>query len=105
MFKYCLKSALFIALFMGVLPARAQVRHVILISIDGFHPDMYTATTWPAPNLRQLLKMGTYADHLLSVFPSYTYPSHTAMVTGAYPARSKINFNQPIGSRGDWFWC
>jgi predicted AlkP superfamily pyrophosphatase or phosphodiesterase len=104
MFKYCLKSGVFIALFMGVLPARAQVRHVILISIDGFHPDMYTATTWPAPNLRQLLKMGTYADHLLSVFPSYTYPSHTAMVTGAYPARSKINFNQPIGSRGDWFW-
>jgi predicted AlkP superfamily pyrophosphatase or phosphodiesterase len=39
-----------------------------------------------------------------SVFPSYTYPSHTAMITGAYPARSKINFNQPIGSKGEWFW-
>jgi len=84
--------------------ANAQVKHVILISIDGFHPDMYKDTTWPTPNLRNLAKMGTYADHLLSVFPSYTYPSHTAMVTGAYPARSGINFNQPIGSRGDWFW-
>src|ERR1700761_7007431 len=77
--------------------AKAQVKHVILISIDGFHPDMYTDTTWPAPNLRKLVKIGTSADHLLSVFPSFTYPSHTAMVTGAYPARSGINFNQPIG--------
>jgi predicted AlkP superfamily pyrophosphatase or phosphodiesterase len=79
-------------------------KHVILISIDGFHPDMYLDKDWPTPNLRELMKMGTYADHMLSVFPSYTYPSHTAMVTGALPARSKINFNQPIGSRGEWFW-
>lgn len=98
-----MKKYLILILFIPYF-AKSQVKHVILISIDGFHPDMYTDTTWPAPNLRQLVKMGTYADHLLSVFPSYTYPSHTAMITGAYPARSKINFNQPIGSRGDWFW-
>lgn len=81
-----------------------QVKHVILVSIDGFHPDMYEDSTWPSPNLRELMKAGTYADHMLSVFPSYTYPSHTAMLTGALPARSKINYNQPIGSHGDWFW-
>ncbi len=76
----------------GILPllgfsaAKAQqVKHVILISIDGFHPDMYLDKSWPSPNMQQLLKKGTYADHLLSVFPSYTYPSHTAMVTGAIP--------------------
>jgi predicted AlkP superfamily pyrophosphatase or phosphodiesterase len=84
--------------------AKAQVKHVVLISIDGFHPDMYLDKSWPAPNLRELMKTGTYADHLLSVFPSYTYPSHTAMLTGAYPARSGIYYNQPIGSKGDWNW-
>src|SRR6201991_1483343 len=73
----------------------AQVRHVILLSIDGLHNDMYLDKTWPVPNLRQLMKEGPYADHCLSVFPSYTYPSHTAMITGAYPARSGIYFNQP----------
>lgn len=83
---------------------QAQVKHVILISIDGFHPDMYTDKSWPSPNLQKLMKEGTYADHLLSVFPAYTYPSHTAMVTGAYPARSGIYFNQPKGSKGDWNW-
>jgi predicted AlkP superfamily pyrophosphatase or phosphodiesterase len=84
--------------------ASGQTRHVVLISIDGFHPDMYEDSIWPTPNLRGLMKRGTYADHMKSVFPSYTYPSHTAMLTGALPARSKINFNQPIGSKGEWFW-
>ena len=79
-------------------------RHIILISIDGFHPDMYLDSTWPAPNLRQLMKLGVYAKHLKSVFPSYTYPSHTAMLTGALPARSGIFFNQPRGSHGEWNW-
>lgn len=84
--------------------SRPLVPHVLLISIDGFHPDMYLDSTWPMPNLRLLMKEGTYADYLLSVFPAYTYPSHVAMVTGAYPARSGVAYNQPIGSKGDWFW-
>jgi predicted AlkP superfamily pyrophosphatase or phosphodiesterase len=76
-----------------------------LISIDGLHPDMYLDKSWPTPNLRWLMHNGTYADHLLSVFPSYTYPSHTAMLTGALPARSKVVYNQPINDRsGNWNW-
>jgi predicted AlkP superfamily pyrophosphatase or phosphodiesterase len=63
--------------------------HVVLISIDGFHPDMYEDSTWPASNLRELMRRGTYADHMLSVFPSYTYPSHTAMVTRALISTSR----------------
>src|ERR1700761_8761586 len=95
----------FVIFLMAAETVRAQIRHVILISIDGFHPDMYTDTNWPAQNLRKLIKTGTYADHLLSVFPSYTYPSHTAMVTGAYPARSGIFFNQPKNDySGSWNW-
>jgi predicted AlkP superfamily pyrophosphatase or phosphodiesterase len=91
--------------FVPALTARAQLsRHVILISIDGLRPEMFQNKNWPTPNLQLLMKSGTYADHLKSVFPAYTYPSHTAMLTGALPARSGINFNQPIGSKGDWFW-
>lgn len=82
----------------------AQSRHVILISIDGLHPDMYRNSDWPCPNLRQLIKEGVSADRLISVFPSYTYPAHTAMVTGALPARSGILFNQPIENKGEWYW-
>jgi predicted AlkP superfamily pyrophosphatase or phosphodiesterase len=95
--------ALYFILGTGVATAQPS-RHVVLISIDGFHPDMYLDSSWPTPNLRELMKRGTYADHMLSVFPAYTYPSHTAMITGALPARSKVVFNQPKGSRGEWNW-
>lgn len=84
--------------------ASAQVRHVVLISIDGFRPDMYLDSSWPAPNLRYLMRHGVYADHMRSVFPAYTYPSHTAMVTGALPARSGVYFNQPKTGNGQWDW-
>jgi len=81
------------------------VKHVILISIDGLHPDMYLDQSWPSNNMRALMTEGTYADHMISVFPAYTYPSHTAMLTGALPARSKIVFNQPVGDKsGNWNW-
>jgi len=83
---------------------KAQVKHVILISIDSFNPGMYLDKDWPCPNLRYFARNGTYADYLKSVFPSFTYPSHTAMVTGALPARSKIRYNQPINSKGEWYW-
>jgi len=98
---------IYVTLFFALygLTANAQVKHVILISIDGFHPDMYLDKGWPTPNLQYLMKEGTYADHILSVFPSYTYPSHTAMLTGALPARSKITYNQPVNDRsGNWNW-
>lgn len=79
-------------------------KHVVLISIDGFRPEMYQDKSWPAPNLQLLMQKGTYAKHLKSVFPAYTYPSHTAMVTGALPARSGIAYNQPKNSKGEWYW-
>lgn len=81
-----------------------STRHVVLISIDGLRPEMYLDSTWPSPNLRLLMKTGVYARHMKSVFPSFTYPSHTAMLTGALPARSGIYFNQPKNSRGEWNW-
>lgn len=78
-------------------------KHVVLISIDGFRPEMYLDKSWPTPNLQYLMKEGTYADHMRSVFPSYTYPSHTAMLTGALPARSGITHNVK-DDKGNWFW-
>jgi predicted AlkP superfamily pyrophosphatase or phosphodiesterase len=104
-----MKKCLLIASLLGSLhgyaqPNRHPVPHVVLISIDGFRPDMYEDKSWPTPNLQILMRQGTYADHLKSVFPAYTYPSHVAMVTGALPARSGICYNQPKGSKGEWNW-
>ncbi|RZS76424.1 alkaline phosphatase family protein [Pseudobacter ginsenosidimutans] len=78
-------------------------RHVILISIDGMRPEFYLSDSFPTPHLKQLMKQGAYAKQMRSVFPSYTYPSHAAMLTGALPARSGIHYNVKRGLK-QWNW-
>jgi arylsulfatase A-like enzyme len=95
-------------LLAGLYSFAQPVRHVVLISIDGMRPEMYQDPTWPSPNLQQLMKRGVYALHMKSVFPSYTYPSHSSMVTGAYPATHQVCYNAPfapLGSDGSWNWA
>ena len=82
-------------------------RHVIMISIDGLRPDFYLDPSWGTVNMRQLMAKGAYANMVTSVFPSYTYPSHTTMVTGALPAKHGIYYNNPFdptGVPGRWYW-
>lgn len=94
-------------------PSDAQVperARVILISIDGLMP---SACTDPAlapytPNLRALARDGVWADGVVGVLPTVTYPSHTTLITGVEPARHGIYDNQifdPEGrSNGEWSW-
>jgi predicted AlkP superfamily pyrophosphatase or phosphodiesterase len=82
-------------------------RHVVLISIDGMRPAIYLEPGWATPNLHQFMKRGVYAQHMLSVFPAYTYPAHASMVTGAYPATHQVCYNapfEPLGGDGHWNW-
>ncbi len=82
-----------------------QDRHVLLISIDGLRPDFYMEKAWDTPNLKALMKTGVYADGINSIFPSVTYPSHTTIVTGAFPREHGIFYNVPRTSQDNhWFW-
>ncbi|MDP5230068.1 MAG: ectonucleotide pyrophosphatase/phosphodiesterase [Cellulophaga sp.] len=86
---------------------KALSKYVVLISIDGFRPDFYLEEKWPAPNLKLMAEEGTYALGVRSVFPSVTYPSHTTIITGAYPATHGIYYNSPFepdGETGRWYW-
>jgi predicted AlkP superfamily pyrophosphatase or phosphodiesterase len=81
--------------------------HVVLISIDGFRPDFYQDTTWPAPMIQQMAQEGAQVKAVRGVFPSVTYPSHTSMITGASPRRHGIYYNTPFepgGQSGRWYW-
>jgi predicted AlkP superfamily phosphohydrolase/phosphomutase len=97
--------ALFAFFAEGCSTARTA-KHVVLISLDGSRPDFYMDTSWPAPHLQRLKEEGVYAaGGIRSVFPSVTYPSHTTLVTGAFPARHGIYYNVPIGAKkGHWYW-
>lgn len=81
--------------------------HVVLISIDGFRPEFYKDTLWPAPILQQMKSQGVYADSVRSVFPSVTYAAHSTIITGALPGTHGIINNDPFepkGGSGAWYW-
>lgn len=88
--------------------AQQQVaEHVVLISIDGFRPDFYLESAWPAPNLQEMSREGVRALGVNGVFPSVTYPSHTTIVTGRSPIHHGIYYNSPFepsGQTGRWYW-
>ncbi|WP_121353548.1 alkaline phosphatase family protein [Flavisolibacter nicotianae] len=100
------KIVFFLILAIGTVVGHSQpARHVLLVSIDGFRPDFYQDKSWPAPNLQKLKAAGVYATGVRSVFPSVTYPSHTTLVTGAFPARHGIYYNAPYrAKKGQWYW-
>jgi predicted AlkP superfamily pyrophosphatase or phosphodiesterase len=72
-------------------------------------PSRYTSVG-PAKlvTLRRLMREGVYADGVLGVMPSSTYPSHTTLITGVPPAVHGIYDNRildPEGqANGAWYW-
>lgn len=81
--------------------------HVILISVDGFRPDFYQQENRPTPMLQQMAREGVQVDGVRGIFPSVTYPSHTTIITGAFPVAHSIFFNTPFeveGQTGKWYW-
>jgi len=88
-----------------------HARPVLLISVDGLHPDYVLKADrhgLKVPNLRAFLEHGSYATGVLAVVPTVTYPNHTTMVTGAAPAEHGIVSNttfDPLGTNRDgWYW-
>ena len=90
---------------------RAQTPSVLMISIDGMRPDYVTkadAHGLKVPTLRRLMAEGAYAEGVTGVFPTVTYPSHTTLVTGVWPAEHGIVNNQRFDPDhklgGAWYW-
>jgi predicted AlkP superfamily pyrophosphatase or phosphodiesterase len=96
------------ALFFGL---AAHAAPVLMISIDGLKPEYITqadAHGMKIPYLRTLLANGTYADGVIGIWPTVTYPSHTTLITGVWPAQHGIYNNQvfdPLQQNGGaWNW-
>jgi predicted AlkP superfamily pyrophosphatase or phosphodiesterase len=84
---------------------------LVMISVDGMRPDYITAAEAhcaKVPNLRRFLKEGTYAEGVVGVVPTVTYPSHTTLVTGIWPAKHGIFANTTFDplqqNQGGWYW-
>jgi len=70
--------------------ADRQVRHIVLVSVDGLSASYLSDARAKLPNLRAIAAKGVSAEDMLASFPSVTWPSHTSLVTGAVPARHGV---------------
>ena len=105
------RFALLIIFAVGLSPLAAQDAaepHVIMISIDGLMPTSYTDPASPATNLRALAHGGAWADGVVGVLPTVTFPSHTTLITGVVPAVHGIVDNRILDpenrSEGAWYY-
>src|SRR5580658_3399177 len=89
----------------------APDRALLVISIDGMRPDYVSAADQHGlkiPNLRRIRDTGSHASGVRGVLPSVTYPSHTTIMTGVWPAKHGVFANttfDPLGTnQSGWFW-
>ena len=88
----------------------AEKRHALLISVDGLGASLYDrlAAKIHISNLPRLRREGSYAEGVVGVYPTVTYPSHTTIVTGRMPAEhgiySNLSSREPGKNPEDWFW-
>ncbi|HEU5079534.1 MAG TPA: ectonucleotide pyrophosphatase/phosphodiesterase [Opitutaceae bacterium] len=77
-------------------PARPfpQIQHVCIISIDGLRPDR--ALLADMPNLRKLLKAGSYTFWARTTPNSITLPSHVSMLSGVSPRKHGVEWNRDL---------
>ena len=98
-------------LFVIALTALAHAAPVLMISIDGLKPEYVTqadAHGMKIPYLRTVMRDGTYAEGVVGIWPTVTYPSHTTLVTGVWPAEhgiyNNLEFDPERRFGGAWNW-
>jgi len=82
---------------------------VVLISIDGLRPvDWRNASASELPTLTQLRDKGYFAEGVVGVTPTVTYPSHVTLITGQSPAVhgvfSNTSFDPMSINQVGWYW-
>jgi predicted AlkP superfamily pyrophosphatase or phosphodiesterase len=110
----CLMTFLRVTFFTTALlaaPAVAQAAPVLMISIDGLRPgDVLEsdARGFKAPALKKLVADGLSASGVRNALPTVTYPNHTTLITGVWPAKHGIANNPTFDplqkNMGGWYW-
>lgn len=107
---HCLLACIAIASF-PVCAQNSSHQALLLISIDGMRPDYVTEAAshgLKIPHLLEMLREGTHASGVRGVLPTVTYPSHTTILTGVWPAQHGIYLNTTFDpfdkNMGGWYW-
>lgn len=105
------RRPIYFFLLAATLATRAHAVPVLMISIDGLKPQYITqadAHGLMLSFLRTLVRNGSYADGVVGVWPTVTYPSHTTHITGVWPAahgiENNLQFDPEKKFGGAWYW-
>lgn len=80
---------------------------LVVISLDSLGFRDLDELAYLVPHISQMMKRGTWVKRVRGIFPTLTYPSHTSIITGQYPAVHGIVNNtklQPQRLSPDWYW-
>ncbi|MFB3825401.1 MAG: alkaline phosphatase family protein [Bryobacteraceae bacterium] len=68
-------------------------RAVVVVSLDGLPAGMLEDPRLPMPTLRRLMREGAAVKRVRVSNPSVTWPSHTTLITGVWPAGHGVLYN------------
>ena len=77
----------------------ADVRQIVLVSVDGLAASYLDDAKADLPTLRKLRQLGASADGMVTSFPSVTWPSHTSLITGVRPKTHGVLANTVFDRR------
>lgn len=63
----------------------AERPYVVLVSVDGMHPDFLERVA--TPTFDRIAATGVRAEALVPVYPTKTFPNHYSIATGLYASR------------------
>lgn len=75
-------------------PSPLNVKHVVLISIDGLRPDAISRNN--APHIYRMLQNGHHYTHARTINRSLTLPGHASMLTGLPVSIHQVFRNKTI---------
>jgi predicted AlkP superfamily pyrophosphatase or phosphodiesterase len=71
--------------------ANAQVKHMVVIGVDGLSPDGVIKAN--APNLKRLCQQGAWTFRARGVMPTSSSPNWASMIMGAGPEQHGVTSN------------
>jgi predicted AlkP superfamily pyrophosphatase or phosphodiesterase len=91
--------ALLLCWLAGSAALGAEVKQVVLVSVDGLAASYLDDPKADLPTLRKLRKLGASADGMVTSFPSVTWPAHTSLSTGVRPRTHGVLANTVFDRR------
>jgi predicted AlkP superfamily pyrophosphatase or phosphodiesterase len=79
------------ASLVATLGAFAQVKHIVVVGVDGLSPDGVLHAE--APNLKRLREQGAWTFHARGVMPTSSSPNWASMIMGAGPEQHGVTSN------------